>query len=61
MVAAVFAEWSGARSGLGIYVLLMKNSFRTDMVLAAILLIAVLSLALFVIVGLVEKAVVRWK
>jgi ABC-type nitrate/sulfonate/bicarbonate transport system permease component len=31
------------------------------MVLAAILLIAVLSLALFVIVGLIEKAVVRWK
>jgi len=61
MVAAVFAEWSGARQGLGIYVLLMKNSFRTDMVLAAILLIAVLSLALFVLVGVVEKVVVRWR
>jgi ABC-type nitrate/sulfonate/bicarbonate transport system permease component len=61
MVAAVFAEWSGARQGLGIYVLLMKNSFRTDMVLAAILLIAVLSLALFVLVGVVEKMVVRWR
>ena len=61
MVAAVFAEWSGARQGLGIYVLLMKNSFRTDMVLAAILLIAALSLVLFMLVGVVESLVVRWK
>ena len=61
MVGAVFAEWSGATDGLGIYVLLMKNSFRTDMVLAAILLIAVLSLGLFFLVSLVERAVVRWR
>jgi ABC-type nitrate/sulfonate/bicarbonate transport system permease component len=61
MVGAVFAEWSGAREGLGIYVLLMKNSFRTDMVFAAVFLIALLSLALFVLVGLIEKMVVRWR
>jgi NitT/TauT family transport system permease protein len=61
MIGAVFAEWSGARSGLGIYILLMKNSFRTDMVLAAIFLISALSLALFVLVGVIEKMVVRWR
>jgi ABC-type nitrate/sulfonate/bicarbonate transport system permease component len=61
MVGAVFAEWSGAREGLGIYVLLMKNSFRTDMVFAAVFLIALLSLALFVLVGVIEKLVVRWR
>jgi ABC-type nitrate/sulfonate/bicarbonate transport system permease component len=61
MVGAVFAEWSGAREGLGIYVLLMKNSFRTDMVFAAVFLIALLSLALFVLVGAIEKLVVRWR
>jgi ABC-type nitrate/sulfonate/bicarbonate transport system permease component len=61
MIGAVFAEWSGAREGLGIYIVQMKNSFRTDMVLAAIFLISVLSLGLFVLVGLIEKAVVRWK
>jgi ABC-type nitrate/sulfonate/bicarbonate transport system permease component len=61
MVGAVFAEWSGAREGLGIYVLLMKNAFRTDMVFAAIFLIALISLALFLLVGLVEKLVVRWR
>jgi NitT/TauT family transport system permease protein len=61
MIGAVFAEWSGAREGLGIYILLMKNSFRTDMVLAAIFLISALSLGLFFLVGVIEKAVVRWR
>jgi len=61
MIGAVFAEWSGARDGLGIYILLMKNSFRTDMVLAAIFLISALSLGLFLLVGMIEKAVVRWR
>lgn len=61
MVGALFAEWAGSTGGLGNYVLLMRNSFRTDMVLAAIFLIAVLSLGLFVLVGLIEKAVVRWR
>jgi ABC-type nitrate/sulfonate/bicarbonate transport system permease component len=61
VVGAVFAEWAGARDGLGIYVLLMKNSFRTDLVFASVFLIADLSLALFLLVGLVERLVVRWK
>jgi ABC-type nitrate/sulfonate/bicarbonate transport system permease component len=61
MVGAVFAEWSGAREGLGIYVLLMKNSFRTDLVFAAVFLIALLSLLLFGLVGLTQRLVVRWR
>ena len=61
MVGAVFAEWSGAREGLGIYVLLMKNSFRTDLVFAGVFLIAILSLGLFFLVTAVERVVVRWR
>ena len=61
IVGAVFAEWSGAREGLGIYVLLMKNSFRTDLVFASVFLIAGLSLFLFLMVGVIERLVVRWK
>ena len=61
MVGALFAEWAGSTGGLGNYVLLMRNSFRTDMVLAAIFVIAVLSLGMFVLVGLIEKLVVRWR
>jgi ABC-type nitrate/sulfonate/bicarbonate transport system permease component len=61
VVGAVFAEWVGASEGLGIYVQLMRNSFRTDLVLAALFVIAGLSLALFLLVGLVERLVVRWR
>jgi ABC-type nitrate/sulfonate/bicarbonate transport system permease component len=61
MVGAVFAEWSGAREGLGIYVLLMKNSFRTDLVFAAVFLIAILSLLMFALVVLAQRLVVRWR
>ena len=61
MVGAVFAEWSGAREGLGIYVLLMKNSFRTDLVFAAVFLIAILSLLMFALVVLIQRLVVRWR
>jgi ABC-type nitrate/sulfonate/bicarbonate transport system permease component len=61
MVAAVFAEWVGAVDGLGIYVVLMKNSFRTDLVFAAVFVIAALSLALFALVALLERMVLRWR
>ena len=60
VVGAVFAEWAGAKEGLGIYIQLMRNSFRTDLVLASIFLIAVLSLGLFLLVGLAERILVRW-
>jgi ABC-type nitrate/sulfonate/bicarbonate transport system permease component len=61
MIGAVFAEWAGAREGLGIYVVLMKNSFRTDLVFAAVFLITLISLLLFTLVGIIERLVVRWK
>ncbi|HXG36438.1 MAG TPA: ABC transporter permease [Dehalococcoidia bacterium] len=61
VVGAVFGEWSGAREGLGIYILLMKNSFRTDLVFAAIFVTALLSLLLFLLVNLLERLVVRWR
>ena len=61
VVGAVFAEWVGARDGLGIYVQLMKNSFRTDLVFAAVFLVAGLSLTLFVLVGVIERAIIRWR
>ena len=39
---------------------LSQNSFRTDLVFAAILLSALVSIALYIGVGLVERAVVPW-
>jgi ABC-type nitrate/sulfonate/bicarbonate transport system permease component len=39
---------------------LSQNSFRTDLVFGAILLTAIVSIALYVAVGIVERLVVPW-
>lgn len=46
VVATIFAEYAGARQGLGIYILSAKNNFRADLVLAAVVVSAGLTLAL---------------
>jgi ABC-type nitrate/sulfonate/bicarbonate transport system permease component len=60
VVAAVIAEYVGATEGLGIWMQLSQRSFRTDLVFAAILLTAVLSVALVALVTLIERAVIPW-
>jgi ABC-type nitrate/sulfonate/bicarbonate transport system permease component len=60
VVAAVIAEYVGATEGLGIWMQLSQRSFRTDLVFAAILLTAVLSIALVALVTIVERAVIPW-
>jgi ABC-type nitrate/sulfonate/bicarbonate transport system permease component len=60
VVAAIFAEYAGATEGLGIYMQNAKNSFRTDLVLAAVLVSAVLTLALFALTYLVERIAIPW-
>jgi ABC-type nitrate/sulfonate/bicarbonate transport system permease component len=46
IVGTIFAEYAGARQGLGIYILSAKNNFRADLVLAAVVVSAVLTLTL---------------
>jgi NitT/TauT family transport system permease protein len=60
VVAAVIAEYVGATEGLGIWMQLSQRSFRTDLVFAAILLTAVLSVALVALVSVVERVVIPW-
>jgi NitT/TauT family transport system permease protein len=60
VVAAVIAEYVGATEGLGIWMQLSQRSFRTDLVFAAILLTAALSIALVALVTLIERAVIPW-
>ena len=60
VTGAIFAEYAGATAGLGIFMSLQKNSFRTDLVLAAVLVTALLSVALFSLTYLVERLVVPW-
>ena len=56
----MFAEYVGASSGLGIYMSVQKNSFRTDLVLAAVLVTATISVALYLCTFAIERVVAPW-
>lgn len=60
VVGAIFAEYAGAVNGLGVYMQSAKHVFRTDLVLAAVLVSTVLTLALYGTVVLAERLFVRW-
>ncbi|QCQ90407.1 ABC transporter permease [Rhodococcus sp. SGAir0479] len=60
VVGAVFAEYVGASSGLGIYMSVQKNSFRTDLVLAAVLVTAAISIALYAATFAIERVMAPW-
>src|SRR5207248_5994403 len=60
VVGAIFAEYAGAESGLGIYMLSAKNNFRTDLVLAAVGISAALTLALFGLTAIVQRLAMPW-
>ncbi len=60
VVAAVIGEYVGATDGLGIWMQLSQRSFRTDLVFGAILLTAALSVGLYGLVVVVERATIPW-
>ncbi|MDN3311294.1 ABC transporter permease [Microbacterium oryzae] len=60
VVGAIFAEYAGAVAGLGVYMLSAKNVFRTDLVLAAVVVSSVLTLLLYAGVALLERAAIPW-
>ncbi|MGE5372008.1 MAG: ABC transporter permease [Solirubrobacterales bacterium] len=60
VMGAVIGEWLAAQSGLGLYMMTAQHAFRSDRVLAAIVVITVLSLILLFLVIAVERAVIPW-
>lgn len=60
VVGAIFAEYAGATRGLGIYILNAKNNFRPDLVLAAVLVSACLTLVLFGSTVLIQRFATPW-
>ncbi|WBU56010.1 ABC transporter permease [Paracoccus sediminicola] len=61
VVAAIFAEYAGARAGLGIVILNAKNSFRPDLMLAAVAVSSALTLSLFGATALLQRAMTGWR
>jgi putative hydroxymethylpyrimidine transport system permease protein len=60
VMGAVISEWTGASMGLGIYLSRTMSSFETAALFANIVLIVILSLALFGAVSFAEKKAVPW-
>ena len=60
VTGAIFAEYVGAQQGLGIYMATMKNSFRTDLVLAAVAVAALVSVCLFLLTYVAERLIIPW-
>ncbi|MDO5642068.1 MAG: ABC transporter permease [Paracoccus sp. (in: a-proteobacteria)] len=61
VVAAIFAEYAGARAGIGIVILNAKNSFRPDLMLAAVVISSALTLLLFGLVAGLQHWALRWR
>jgi putative hydroxymethylpyrimidine transport system permease protein len=59
-VGAVFGEWSGASAGLGYVMQQAAPALDTPRIFAAIAILSAISLALFALVGAVERATVPW-
>lgn len=57
ITGAVVGEWLSSESGLGYYLLRVKNGFMLDKVFACIIAIVLLSLLMNVLVKLLEYAV----
>jgi len=60
VIAAVFAEWVGAESGLGHQIFVAESQLLTARMFAAITLLGVMAIGLFGLVALIERRVVRW-
>ena len=60
VVGALVAEWVGAHEGMGPLILRSLGVFRTATVFAAILYLAFMSIALFWVVSLIERIVLRF-
>jgi NitT/TauT family transport system permease protein len=60
VIGAVFGEYVGAREGLGIWMQLSQNAFRTDLVFAAIVVTSALSLLLYWLVGVARRVAIPW-
>jgi ABC-type nitrate/sulfonate/bicarbonate transport system permease component len=60
VVGAILGEYVGAYYGLGILLQLEQHSFRTDLVFGDVIITALLSIALFVLVSVIERLALPW-
>ncbi|HET6831301.1 MAG TPA: ABC transporter permease [Solirubrobacterales bacterium] len=60
VIGAVFGEWVGASEGLGYLILVLNNATDTATMFATIFVLALIGIALFGLVILVERLLLPW-
>lgn len=61
IMGAVIGEWLGGKSGLGVYMLRARHAFALDLVFASIVVIVIVSIALFYSITVVQRLVMPWE
>ncbi|MBS4534318.1 ABC transporter permease [Clostridium sp. D2Q-14] len=61
IMGAIIGEWLGGKSGLGVYMLRVKQSFALDKFFGAIVIIVVLSIMLFKIIATLQGMLMPWE
>lgn len=59
-IGAVFGEYAGSTNGLGYVMILATPMLQTSLVFAAIVLLSLISICLFLLVTLAERILVPW-
>ena len=59
-IGAVFGEYAGSQNGLGYVLIQATPQLNTDLVFAAVLLLTVMSIILFVLLSFLEKICCPW-
>lgn len=60
VIGAVFAEWVGSGEGLGHLILVLNNQTATTEMFAVIVVLALIGIALFAAVSLIERLLLPW-
>ncbi len=60
-IGAVIGEWVGAQKGLGFLMIQSNARLATDLLFAAILYLTIMGLAMWTLVGMLEKKIINWK
>ena len=61
VVGATVGEWLGASEGLGYFSRRMSGNLQADAVFAAVFLLSLMGIMLFIIIGILEKQLLKHK
>lgn len=60
IMGAVIGEWLGGDKGLGVYMTRARSAYALDKMFAAIVVIVIMSMALFLLISLIERVCMPW-